>query len=589
MADGIQVASLFAALGIRIDQSAFDAARAKLQGAQAAANSAGAATSALGARLRDAKGRYVGMGGAAAGAGAAAKGAGDAAEEAGHRAKRGADKASEGWASVGGAIKLAVATLVGGAAYNAMISFNAAVEDSKNQIAGMLALTKKTHLSDELATADTLMGNLQRRAATLPGTTAEYVSMLSNITRPIVDAKLSMQDLEDITVNSVVAAKALSVDAGAAARDIDQALRGQYHSVDQFTGKVLGSIGYEGEAGRKKYNALTKEKRATELKRAITQPQITELAEAQGKSFNGVMSTLKDATEQFLAKVGLPLFKRLGETIRDINAWLDKNAAKVQMVADAVGGALRWAFDAVSSAIGIVGEFLGEHLDEIRSWASDFAAMVTEISSGIASFLADNKETIKQYYDELFSDSIAVGRAVLQGVRAVIEFIKEHSTIAKFLGAVLTIPLWGLMAIQKALHWLIDIAPAIGDALGSAFRAVADWVSSAFDKIMAVGRRIYDFFVHDLPDAIKGAWDYASGGVGKVMDALAKVASGRGTQPVAPAMPAGASASPQVNVGGMNITVNSNAADPKEVAAQVHKGIDEKLGNVLRRAKDATS
>jgi hypothetical protein len=57
----------------------------------------------------------------------------------------------------------------------------------------------------------------------------------------------------------VVAAKALGVEWEAAARDIDQALRGQFHSTDQFTGKLLGSAGFKGEAGRKRFNAMSAE------------------------------------------------------------------------------------------------------------------------------------------------------------------------------------------------------------------------------------------------------------------------------------------------------------------------------------------
>jgi hypothetical protein len=39
------------------------------------------------------------------------------------------------------------------------------------------------------------------------------------------------------------------------------------------------------------------------------QKQLTQLAAAQGQTFNGALSTLQDTIEQFFGKVGLPLFK----------------------------------------------------------------------------------------------------------------------------------------------------------------------------------------------------------------------------------------------------------------------------------------
>jgi hypothetical protein len=64
--------------------------------------------------------------------------------------------------------------------------------------------------------------------------------MAGMLTQPITDAGLGMKDLEDLTVNSVVAAKALGYQWDLAARDIDQALRGQFHATDPFAGKMLG-------------------------------------------------------------------------------------------------------------------------------------------------------------------------------------------------------------------------------------------------------------------------------------------------------------------------------------------------------------
>lgn len=269
-----------------------------------------------------------------------------------------------------GRLGVAVASAMGvRMAGKALIGFNSTVEDTKNQIAGMMALTKKTDLTDQLGNADKLFGNLQKRANTLPGTTMEYARMAGMLTQPILDAGLGMKDLEDLTINSVVGAKALGVEWQAAARDVDQALRGQYHSVDVFTGKLLGSIGYKGEEGRAKFNGMGAEQRASELKRALTQKQLTQLAAAQGNTFSGALSTLQDTLEQFVGKVGVPLFKAITAELKSWNAYIDKNSDKVADVAHTLGEGLVTGFTVVKDVIG----FLVSHADMLlmvgKVWA----------------------------------------------------------------------------------------------------------------------------------------------------------------------------------------------------------------------------
>lgn len=240
------------------------------------------------------------------------------------------------------------------AAGSALIGFNATVQDTRLQIAGMLALTKKTDLSAQVGVADRLYSSLQKRAASLPGTTAEYAQMLGMLTQPISAAGGGLRDLEDMTVNATVAAKALGVSWDVAARDIDQALRGQFHSVDQFTGKILGSMGFTGEEGRAKFNAMSSEKRFSTLNAAVMQKQIGQLSEAQGQSFRGVLSTLQDTFEQTMGKVGLPLFERITSEIKAWNAWSDKNGRRIAEVARSVGDGLVTGFNAVKSAVMLI-------------------------------------------------------------------------------------------------------------------------------------------------------------------------------------------------------------------------------------------
>lgn len=295
------------------------------------------------------------------------------------RSMRGLERNARGAsAGIGGVTRSLIGFAAAGfglqKAASALVGYNATVQDTKLQIGGMLALARKTDLVDELKNADKVFANLQARAKSLPGTTQEYTRFAGMITQPIMDAGLGMKALEDLTVNAVVAAKALGYQADLAARDIDQALRGQFHSTDPFAGKILGSIGYKGEDGRAKYNALSADKRASELQRALMQKQLSQLADAQGKTFTGVWSTLKDNLEQTLGKVGLPLFRRLGKEVEGWNKWIDQNGRRVQEIAGSIGSALVTGFGVVKDALGFLVDHAGLLMSIGKVWLAVKAA-----------------------------------------------------------------------------------------------------------------------------------------------------------------------------------------------------------------------
>lgn len=436
----------------------------------------------------------------------------------------------------------------------ALIGFNSNVEDTKNKIAGMLALTKKTDLVDELQNANRLYENLQRRAATLPGTTSEYANMLGMITQPVTDAKLGLQDLEDITVNAVVAAKALGVEWEVAARDIDQAIRGQFKSVDQLTGKILGSVGYKGEEGRARFNAMDSTKRATVLKDALGQKQIKQLAEAQGKTFSGVLSTLKDSLEQFMGRVGIPIFKALGDAIRRANEFLAANKEEVAAVAAAIGGALLVAFE----ALGEVVSFFVEHSD--LAIAIILAITAAFVAMGIAATVA----WVAATWPILLA--IAAVAAIIYAIRKVI----THSDKIK-------------QAFRLVWDWIADKAEWLGTRVSNVFDDIKTNASNVLDWIMAKAIAVQDAML-----VISGREDETS--YGKRNTRL-----GAAVQSYDARNPNWQTALPSVAVPGSYGAVQTNTigdihlgpinvppgADPVKVAEQVNAALQKALIEML--------
>lgn len=394
--------------------------------------------------------------------------------------------------------------------YKALIGFNSTVQDTKQQVAGMLALTKKTDLADQVAVADRLYANLQRRAKALPGTTSEYTQMLGSITQPITDAGGGLKDLEDMTVNSVVAAKALRVQWDAAARDIDQALRGQFHSTDQFTGKILGSVGYKGEEGREKYNAMSADQRLEVLRGALLQKQLTQLANAQGESFGGMLSTLQSTVQEFFGKVGLPLFKAISAELKRWNVWLDDNTDKVDAFAQKLGDGLVKGFGVVKNVVG----FLVDHADELlmigkvwgavklTSMASDFVGGIAGKGAGLMSWLSANDR-------RRGSDSGTAGAEGGTFFSGGYNYTPGASNKIGFKGAMENAD---LLSKSLAVGYTIGTIINDGNKLGDSFVGAARLNGEVLDITDKTTAKFYE--LQRSMDALKDATDRAAAGGG---------------------------------------------------------------------------
>lgn len=458
--------------------------------------------------------------------------------------------------------------------YDYLVKFNSSVEDTRNQIAGMMALSTKTDLNDNLGKADSLLGHLRERAAKLPGTTAEYAQMLGMLTQPILDAKLGMQDLEDITVNSVVGAKALGVEWQAAARDIDQALRGQFHSTDVFTGKLLGSIGYKGETGRSQFNALSAQKRASELKRALTQKQLGQLAAAQGDTFSGRMSTFVDTLQQTLGKVGAPLFAKMTAGLQKINAWFDKNKAAVESFASTVGNILAGAFDVVTAVI----DFFIDHSEIAKSALIAIGVVMGVIAAEAA----------------IAAAPIYLITAALTGVILVVRDVWRSIKTGK--GVTASVFNW----IADKLDWLDGKLIAFGGMVAEPFIAIKDVFVGLAETIYTIWSAIISWISGKIA-WVSSKVDWVTGKLGWVADKLglsnsdvlstvnvpgAAAAATVGT--ASRAVPSAAGTPPIVNVAAPNVSVSVHGDMNEMFNTTVDKRVQMHSENTWRNIHAAT-
>ena len=247
----------------------------------------------------------------------------------------------------------AVAFFGARAAGKALIGFNSNLEQARINMAGMLKLNIGGTMEANFAKANQLVGDLQQRAKASVGTTKDFVDTAAMLVRPFAAASIPVERMGELTQGVIIASKAFGVQADVAARDVEAALMGNVRAVDRFS-RSLGLVPAE-------FNKLSASARAMKLEEALTQPAIAQMAAAQEKSFEGVLSTLEDAFQIFAGKVGLPLFKAITTEITNWNKWLDRNGDVMDRIGKEFSESLMTGFNAAKSIM----SFFVEHKDSL--------------------------------------------------------------------------------------------------------------------------------------------------------------------------------------------------------------------------------
>lgn len=268
-------------------------------------------------------------------------------------------------ASLGMSLGRITSMLAGGAglyqANKSFITFNSNMEQAQITMAGMMDQAGRGDFVGNLKEASELVKQMQLDARASVGTTEDFVQMATTIVQPLMAAKGSMQDLRDMTRQTVIASRAMGIGADVAGRDVGQALMGRYNTVDPFLSRILPAIGYAGEEGRAKWRALSQAEHLSELRRALGSKGIKAMGAAQETSYEGAFSTLKDNIQIALGKVGMPLFKAVTAELNQWNKWIDANQGKIHTMAVEIGGDLLKAARMFRDAIG----FAADHWKQI--------------------------------------------------------------------------------------------------------------------------------------------------------------------------------------------------------------------------------
>lgn len=248
----------------------------------------------------------------------------------------------------------------------ALLGFNMGVEDAKNQIASMLALGSQTTMTAQLENANKLYDMLRVKAAALPGTTQDYINMLGLLAQPMAQAKLSLEQMRDVTAGAFVMSKSLGLQWQASARDLADFIKfGKINKTDLFIRTIMTGTGVDATAqGRAKAQKLGVQGRAALVMQQTTGPLAQEMADKLGKSFSGRWETIVDAVQRTLGKVGEGLFEALKSTMTNLTEWFTANEGAIGEWATKVGGYIAQAFGTIQDGVG----WLTAHQDILKAF-----------------------------------------------------------------------------------------------------------------------------------------------------------------------------------------------------------------------------
>lgn len=294
------------------------------------------------------------------------------------------------------------------AAKKYLIDYNASLEQSRIQMAGLLQMNLGDDWSTNMRDANKLMTQFQEDAKKSTSTTKDFVDMASLLTGPLTRAGASVKDVRDVTKGAVIASKAFGIESEVAARDIEQAMAGTLGQKDRFARALLEPMGMT----TKKWNEMVKKtpgKAAEMLKKAFAQPAVANMAKAQEKSWAGVTSTLEDNLQRAFGKIGLPLMQKISAEMQKLNLWFEKNPEKVNQIVQSIANGFVRAFEMAKSIFG----FIVKHRDLLMKLAT--AYLVGRAAGGLAGMIGSTVNTIQGFGGALAG---AIGKGGLVGFTA---------------------------------------------------------------------------------------------------------------------------------------------------------------------------
>jgi len=208
-----------------------------------------------------------------------------------------------------------VATIVTGVTFAAASAGAVAIgknlsmlEDKSIQLGAVMAAATGRPFEDVRKDTNKLFNDFRKDAITSAGETADFVGVAASISGAVMGAGRSMEDLRKITQGVVAAAPALGVSFQQAGTDVMRMFQGGAGAELPFF-KAMQSIPSLGIASAEAFNKLDMQKRIDITTKALRDPAFLAAADAMGKTFTGLSSTVSDQAKNIGGALVGPAFE----------------------------------------------------------------------------------------------------------------------------------------------------------------------------------------------------------------------------------------------------------------------------------------
>ena len=278
--------------------------------------------------------------------------------------------------------------------------------------------------------------------------------------------------------------------------------------ISEMTGKSISELRKDMEKG-----AISADMVTEAFKRATSEGgQFFGMTQAQGKTFNGVMSTLRDTIDEAFRKLGTPIIDALTPIISRWTENLNKIMPIFDLIGDAIGGAITW-FDQwitktfkVNEAIGNIEQALkgiatgqtGAALENVflsmQMWAKDTAneiyrQMIAAFKT-IADFGVDTFGSGSGFYTLLVNTFTllgkSIGKVMLDGIIGIVpEINKAYSSMLDALSMIAPGLFGPIKFAFDAAKASIDLIKKGSAALGESIEKDGQGLAKSYDAFKA--------------------------------------------------------------------------------------------------------
>lgn len=230
--------------------------------------------------------------------------------------------------------KIAAVGAIGAVAYG-IVGINNELEKTQIGLAAVFGANGVTNnMTDGLGLAKSVMADMRKDAAALPGEFKDLAAFFRFGANPGLKDGMGVNQLEKLSAHAMAAAASLNMPMDQAAREFGMLLSGRA-GAHNILGTQLG-------INAKGFNSASGGDRVKQITSALDkfEPAIAEFAH----SWDGLTSTARDNIKRFLGLATEPLFDKIKGYVSQFNDSIDANKNKLEEIAGTIGGKLARGF-----------------------------------------------------------------------------------------------------------------------------------------------------------------------------------------------------------------------------------------------------